>query len=264
MNDAFAPFPGGLFHRSGVPDEILEPAPLVRDWEIQVLVVAREASARSIVSEILSEEGFRTIEDEDGRFVSALLETTFSNPQSFPFHLVVLESQLSRRNGLDLCQRLRLQKIFVPILILNDRDRQGDRILGLERGADVCLSQPFDSRELVALCRSLLRRFLGYWSQFSVLQFESVKLDTWEHRVWVRDREITLSPQEFRLLGLLMRHPGRVWTREELLDRVWKSNVHRSTKTVDVHISQLRKKIEPDPKNPKYIQTIPGRGYQFG
>ncbi|WP_017661730.1 response regulator transcription factor [Baaleninema simplex] len=264
MDNTLAPTLGWLSPRPSAREGKLEPAWSVGDWDIQVLVVVRDASARSHIARILSEEGFRAIEDEDGNVVSTLLECSMPYPRAFPFHLVILESHLSQRNGLELCQLLRTQGIFVPVLVLHEADRQGDRVLGLERGADVCLSKPFDCHELAALCRSLLRRFLGCWSQFSVLQFEELTVDVWEHRVWLRDREVQLSPQEFRLLGLFMKSPGRTWTREELLDRVWKRSVQRSTKTVDVHVSQLRKKIEPDPKRPQYISTVPGRGYQFG
>lgn len=227
---------------------------------IQVLVVARDGSARRRVADVLRREGLHAIEDAEGRWVSTLLDRGLRDPRTFPFQLVILESPLAERSGLELCQLLRSQGVLVPVLVLSE----GDRVLGLERGADACLSLSFDGRELIALCRSLLRRFLGYWSQFSVLHFAELRLDAWEHRVWCGDREIDLSPQEFRLLTLLMNHPGRVWTRPELLERVWKGNARRSTKTVDVHVSLLRKKIEADPKHPRYISTVPGRGYAFG
>ncbi|MGC9504847.1 response regulator transcription factor [Baaleninema sp.] len=264
MENTFAPRLGSSSRRFNFRDGTSELAFSVGDWGIQVLVAVRDASARSRIARTLADEGFQAIEDAEGQLVSTLLDRSMPHPRSFPFHLVILESHLSQRNGLELCQLLRTQGVFVPVLVLQETDRQVDRILGLERGADVCLSKPFDCGELVALCRSLLRRFLGCWSQFSVLQFEELKFDVWEHRVWLRDREIHLSPQEFRLLGLFMKHPGRTWTREELLDCVWKRSVPRSTKTVDVHVSQLRKKIEPDPKHTHYILTVPGRGYQFG
>lgn len=227
---------------------------------IQVLVVAREPSVRSQIASTLNREGFQAVEDTEGLWMSRLLDGGLRDPHTFPFQLVILESHLCERGSLDLCQLLRFQGVLVPVLWLSD----GDRVLGLERGADACLTTPFDGREFIALCRSLLRRFLGYWSQFAVLNFADLKLDVWEHRIWLGEREIELSPQEFRLLSLLMKQPGRVWTRSELLDRVWKGNTRRSTKTVDVHVSFLRKKIEVDPKQPRYILTVPGRGYVFG
>jgi two-component system, OmpR family, phosphate regulon response regulator PhoB len=167
-------------------------------------------------------------------------------------------------NGLDMCRLLRKEGNTVPILMLTAKSSEADRVLGLEIGADDYLAKPFGMRELVARCRALLRRHQGYMTQQAVLKCREVSLDPEECRVLVRGMNTELSPKEFRLLELFMRNPRRVWSRDQLLERVWGPDFMGDSKTVDVHIRWLREKLEPNPSQPEYLVTVRGFGYRFG
>lgn len=181
--------------------------------------------------------------------------------------LLILDTALSDMNGLDLCQQIRQQRYFLPILMTSTKSSELDRVVGLELGADDYLIKPFGIRELIARCRSLLRRHQRSappQSEEDVLSFQDILLYPASCYVTCRGVALSLSPKEFRILELLIRHPRRVWSREQLLERVWGRDFVGDTKTVDVHVRWLREKLETDPSHPQYIQTVRGFGYRMG
>ncbi len=231
----------------------------------RVLVVEDEELIREMIVLGLEGEGYTTFTATDGRTALTLLQSTEPNFGELPFDLIILDIMLPQVNGMDICRLLRHQGNPVPILMLSAKGSEIDRVLGLEVGADDYLTKPFSMRELVARCRALLRRQrLGGLPQLPVLQFKDIALYPQECRVMVREQEASLSPKEFRLLELFMNYPRRVWSREQLLDRVWGADFIGDSKTVDVHIRWLREKLEVDPSHPEYVVTVRGFGYRFG
>ncbi len=234
----------------------------------RVLIVEDEELIRETVALALSEEGYEVLLAEDGR--SALnfsCRTDHGNYLEFPdVDLIILDLMLPYVNGLDLCRLIRHQGSSVPILILSAKGSETDRVVGLEVGADDYLTKPFGMRELVARCRALLRRHRQAQPQTSgsSLRFQDIVLYPQECRVTVRNEEINLSPKEFRILELFMGHPRRVWSREQLIEKVWGPDFMGDSKTVDVHIRWLREKMEIDPSRPEYLTTVRGFGYRFG
>jgi len=234
----------------------------------RVLLVEDEELIRETISLALGEEGYEVIAVEDGRNALELAckpsdggYLEFSN-----FDLIILDLMLPYVNGLDLCRLVRHDGNSVPILMLSAKGSETDRVVGLEVGADDYLTKPFGMRELIARCRALLRRHRHAQPQpqESTLKFHEVTLYPQECRVTVRGGEINLSPKEFRILELFMSHPRRVWSREQLIERVWGPDFMGDSKTVDVHIRWLREKLEADPSHPEYLMTVRGFGYRFG
>lgn len=234
-------------------------------YTTRILVVEDEDLIREMVVMALQEQGFEVVTAADGHTALSLLQNTESTAALPPIDLTILDLMLPQVNGLDICRLLRYQGNTVPILILSAKASETDRVLGLEVGADDYLTKPFSMQELVARCRALLRRQrFTTQPQSSALQYRDINLFPSECRVTVRDREVNLSPKEFRLLELFMSYPRRVWSREHLIDRIWEPDFLGDTKTVDVHIRWLREKLEEDPSKPKYIVTVRGFGYRFG
>ncbi|WP_081980659.1 response regulator transcription factor [Neosynechococcus sphagnicola] len=186
--------------------------------------------------------------------------------QQGSFDVIILDLMLPYINGLDLCRLIRRDGSSVPILILSARGSETDRVVGLEVGADDYLTKPFGMRELVARCRALLRRHrhVSLPAAEAVIRHQDIALSLSECRVTVRGEEINFSPKEFRILELFIRHPRRVWSREQLLERIWGPDFMGDSKTVDVHIRWLREKLEIDPSQPKYLQTVRGLGIDLG
>lgn len=234
----------------------------------RVLLVEDEELIRETVALALSEEGYEVLMAEDGR--SALnfsCRADDGHYLEFPdVDLIILDLMLPYVNGLDLCRLIRHQGNSVPILILSAKGSETDRVVGLEVGADDYLTKPFGMRELVARCRALLRRHRQAQPQTagSSLRFQDIILYPQECRVTVRNEEINLSPKEFRILELFMSNPRRVWSREQLIEKVWGPDFMGDSKTVDVHIRWLREKMEIDPSRPEYLTTVRGFGYRFG
>jgi len=248
----------------------------------RILLVEDEALIREAIALALREEGYEVIVAADGRQALTLAQGAYApslgdardrlghppaggsgSPQ---FDLMILDLMLPGINGLDLCRLMRREGNNVPILILSARGSETDRVVGLEVGADDYLTKPFGMRELVARCRALLRRqrLSQTQSEPTTLRFQDIALYPQECRVLVREAEVNLSPKEFRLLELFMSYPRRVWSREQLLERVWGPDFMGDSKTVDVHIRWLREKLEIDPSNPAYLVTVRGFGYRFG
>ncbi len=187
--------------------------------------------------------------------------------------LIILDIMLPEMDGLEVCRRLRSSEktVTTPILILSARKEELDRVLGLEMGADDYMIKPFSVRELVARVRAMLRRMeqltgtaeSGNREEEKVLRSGNIILYPERHQVTIGEQPCYLTHKEFVLLQLLMSNPGKVLTRELLLDRVWGYEVEVDTRTVDVHVRYLRQKIEPDPAQPCYIETVRGVGYRF-
>jgi len=179
----------------------------------------------------------------------------------------VLDLMLPGLGGLDLCRELRRINNTTPILVISARDSETDRVLGLEVGADDYLVKPFGLRELVARCRALLRR--SSQSETSPSQQHSFThanlcLYPSECRVTRDGTDLTLSPKEYKILELFIQNPKRVWSRDQLLEKIWGVDFIGDTKTVDVHIRWLREKVEQEPSSPQLIRTVRGFGYRFG
>jgi two-component system, OmpR family, phosphate regulon response regulator PhoB len=223
-----------------------------------VLIVDDEELIRETVALHLAGDGFKAVMAEDGRQALDLMR------QSERVDLIILDLMLPFLNGLDLCRLLRREGNMIPILMLTAKGSETDRVVGLEVGADDYLTKPFGMRELSARCRALLRRERRIMPQQVILQYQDLWMNLDECRVMVRDALTELSPKEFRLLELFMRNPRRVWSREQLLERVWGPDFMGDSKTVDVHIRWLREKLEVDPSRPKYLVTVRGFGYRFG
>ncbi len=224
-----------------------------------ILVVEDEDLIRETVVLALDEQGYHVLQSADGRQALEIVNG------SERVDLLILDLMLPSLNGLDLCRILRREGNTVPILMLTAKSSETDRVVGLELGADDYLTKPFGMRELIARCRSVLRRQQqAQVPDAAVLRHGDIWMYPQECRVLVRGIEVSFSPKEFRLLELFMRHPRRVWTREQLLEKIWGSDFMGDSKTVDVHIRWLREKLELDPSTPEYLVTVRGFGYRFG
>lgn len=223
----------------------------------RILVVEDELAQREFLSSNLSAEGWAIIEATDGE--EGLLLAQETQPDA-----IVLDWMLPKRSGLDLCRELKARREFrdVPILMLSARAEGEDRVRGLDTGADDYLLKPYAIAELVSRLRALLRR-VRPTAVGEVLTFENIVLDSETFRVTVDGRPIHLGPTEFRLLATLIERPGRVWSREMLLDHVWGRDVYVDTRTVDVHIGRLRKAIGQTERDFP-IRTVRGAGYALG
>jgi DNA-binding response OmpR family regulator len=172
--------------------------------------------------------------------------------------LIVLDLGLPDLDGLEVCRELRRMGSVVPIIVLTGRQEEIDLVVGLDAGADDYMAKPFRLAELQARVRALLRR-----GHRRTADIRGVRLDEAARRVWVDDTEVELSPKEFDLLSLLMHNAGTVVSREDIMSRVWDANYFGSTKTLDMHMSSLRRKLGDDPVRPRYVTTVRGVGFRF-
>ena len=229
----------------------------------RLLVVEDDDSIRETVSEALLAEGFVVSVCADGSEALARL----NGPEADSVDVLILDLMLPGLGGLELCRKLRKVNNTIPILVISARDSEADRVLGLEVGADDYLVKPFGLRELVARCRALLRRSQQIPTEFSegvdIVEHANLCLYSRECRITRNGGDLSLSPKEYKILELLMRNPKRVWSRDQLLERVWGIDFIGDTKTVDVHIRWLREKIETTPSSPEHIRTVRGFGYRF-
>ncbi len=231
----------------------------------RILVVEDEEDIVGLLTFHLEKEGYQVQSAFDG---TVALQLAFNNPPD----LVILDIMLPEVDGLEVCRRLRSNKLtaFVPVLMLSARKEELDKILGLELGADDYMVKPFGVRELIARVRAMFRRLEqkeeaanAEQGEETILQFGEIVLYPDRYQVTVKGELCGLTHIEFLLLQLLMLNSGKVLTRELLLDKVWDYEVEVDTRTVDVHIRYLRQKIEDDPANPVYIETVRGVGYRF-
>jgi DNA-binding response OmpR family regulator len=225
--------------------------------EATILVVDDEPSIREVVSIYLERAGYRVVVASNGQ---AALEALEEQPPD----LVVLDLMLPEVDGLEITRRLRAQG-DVPIIMLTARRGETDRILGLEMGADDYMVKPFSPRELVSRVRAVLRRTRGSAPAADKrdLTFGGLHIDPQTRVVEVNGEEKSLTAREFDLLWTLACHPRQVFSRNQLLDIVWGVTEYIDPSTVTVHVRRLREKIEPDPSNPRHIQTVWGVGYKL-
>ena len=226
-----------------------------------LLLVEDDETIRETIADALQLEGFVVTAVGNGRDALNLLQRA---PAEAPFGLVVLDLMLPGLGGLDVCRALRAARDQTPVLVVSARDSETDRVLGLELGADDYLVKPFGMRELVARCRALLRRQGHGAVPTTNLEQGDLCLFPGECRVTRGGLPVSLSPKEYRLLELFMRHPRRVWSRDKLLEQIWGYDYIGDSKTVDVHIRWLREKLEVNPSAPEHLLTVRGFGYRFG
>jgi len=220
-----------------------------------VLVVDDEPIVRDVVVRYLRRDGFTTLEAGDGDAARRLIET--GEPE-----LVVLDVMLPGTDGLELCRWIR-SRSDLPVIMLTARGEEADRIVGLELGADDYVTKPFSPRELAARVRTVLRRAGGAPAATERLAFADVVLDGSSREVTKAGAHVTLTAREFDLLWFLASHPRHVFSRDQLMDRVWGHATALDTGTVTVHIRRLREKIETEPARPVHLQTVWGVGYRF-
>jgi DNA-binding response OmpR family regulator len=220
-----------------------------------VLVVDDEPKIVEVVGDYLRAAGFSVTTAADG-------DSALASIRARPPDLVVLDLGLPGLDGLDVARRLRLTSP-VPIIMLTARGEETDRVLGLELGADDYLVKPFSPRELLARVRAVLRRTAGPHTERERFVVADVAVDTGRREVTVDDRSVDLTATEFDLLVQLARQPGRVFTRTQLLDGIHGVVVESYERTIDAHIKNIRRKLEPDPHRPRYLLTVHSVGYRF-
>jgi DNA-binding response OmpR family regulator len=220
-----------------------------------ILVVDDEPVVREVVVRYLRRDGYETLEASDGDDARELIEKRRPS-------LVVLDVMLPGTDGLELCRWIRARS-DLPVILLTARGEEADRIVGLELGADDYVTKPFSPRELAVRVRTVLRRTDGSVPTSERLEFGHVVLDGGSREVTRAGRPVSLTAKEFDLLWFLASHPRQVFSRDQLLDRVWGYSVALDTGTVTVHVRRLREKIEADPAKPVHLRTVWGVGYRF-
>jgi len=222
-----------------------------------ILVVDDEPTIGDVVSRYLVRAGYTAQVASDGpAAVQAVLE---QRPD-----LVVLDLMLPGMDGLEVMRRIRAQDNGPPaIILLTARGEESDRVIGLRLGADDYVVKPFSPAELVARVDAVLRRMDTSGAPEPELVFGELRIDPSARRVHLAAEEVALTAREFDLLAFLARHPGQAFTRSQLMDQVWRYSFYSDTSTVTVHIRRLRFKLEPDPSEPRYIETVWGIGYRF-
>jgi two-component system, OmpR family, response regulator len=223
-----------------------------------VLLVDDEDSVQKVLTYPLEREGYRVVQARDG-------EEALERYREEPVDLVILDLMLPRLDGLAVCRRLREERSAVPIIMLTARGDEGDKVLGLELGADDYITKPFSIREFMSRVRALLRRaqLPPPGARGEVIEVDGLRIDAGRRSVEVRGAEAELTYLEFELLRMLATNPGRVFTRKALLDELWGGSEFRDPRTIDVHVRHLREKIERDPSEPELIFTVRGVGYRF-
>lgn len=217
-----------------------------------MLLAEDDASIAEPLSRALRREGYQVEVTGDGR-------STLSRALTESTDLIVLDLGLPDLDGLEVCRRVRADGNPVPVLILTARADEVDTVVGLDAGADDYVTKPFRLAELLARVRALLRRGSAEPSQ----GVAGVRIDVDSHRAWIDEAELSLTAKEFDLLRVLLREAGKVVTREQLMREVWDTAWWGSTKTLDMHVSWLRKKLGDDATNPRYITTVRGVGFRF-
>jgi len=224
-----------------------------------ILVVDDEEPIQELLRFNLEKEGYRVSVAKDGQ--EALKHVENDQPD-----LIVLDLMLPGMDGLEVCRKLRSNPKFqqIPIIMLTAKGEEIDKVLGLEIGADDYMTKPFSPRELLARIKARLRRLNPKEeADNQIIVRGELQVDVTGFRVHVRGEETELTPKEFELLRVLVAHPGKVYSRDELLERIWGYEYDGDTRTVDVHVRHLRLKVERDPSNPEYIETLRGIGYRF-
>ncbi len=222
---------------------------------VKVLLVEDEAAYRDPLAFKLRRDGFDVVAAATGTEAMALLDDSVD--------IVLLDLMLPGMSGTEVCRAIRTRS-RVPIIMVTAKDSEVDKVVGLEIGADDYVTKPYSYRELVARVNAVLRRTLGPEDAGDeVLTVGPVTMDVERHEVTVRGQPVALPLREFELLEFLLRNPGRVLTRGQILDRVWGTDFMGDTKTLDVHVKRLRAKIEEDPATPVLLSTVRGLGYKL-
>lgn len=223
----------------------------------KVLIVEDETSQLEVLAYNLEAEGFDVVKASDG--TEGLMLVREEEPD-----VILLDWMLPGTSGIEICRQIKMTQEFksIPIIMISARTEEIDKIRGLETGADDYVAKPYSVLELIARVKAQLRRsrpvVVG-----EQLTFEDILLDSESHKVFRGESELHLGPTEFRLLSTFMEKPGRVWSREQLLDRVWGRDIYVDTRTVDVHVGRLRKALSKD-GGPNPIRTVRGAGYALG
>lgn len=220
-----------------------------------ILIVDDEPKIVRLAKDYLERSGFRTFPAHDG--IAALAAARQEKPD-----LVVLDLNLPGMDGLDVCRALRRES-SVPVIMLTARAEETDRLIGLELGADDYIVKPFSPRELVARVRAVLRRTQGEVQTTGLVQAGELEIDLNGNRVALRGETLRVTRIEFNLLAILAQHPGQTFSRAQLIDRLHGPADGGYDRSIDAHVKNLRRKIEDDPANPRYILTVYGIGYQF-
>jgi DNA-binding response OmpR family regulator len=229
------------------------------DRSARILLVDDEQSIQTLLSYPLRKDGYEVVQATDGR-------EALDRFAEQPFDLVVLDVMLPQLDGLEVCRRLRARSA-VPIIMLTAKSEEIDKVVGLELGADDYITKPFSMREFRSRIKAALRRAdmqpAPEQETEPPLEVGDLAVDFGRRSVEVRGGDVSLTFVEFEILGALARNPGRVFTRDQLLGRIWGDAAYRDPRTIDVHIRHLREKLESDAKSPEYIFTVRGVGYRF-
>ena len=231
----------------------------MRDRPYKILIVDDERDIVDFISDYLTGEGYRIIKAYDG--AEALEKLHLERPD-----LILLDVMMPHLDGFEVCKQIRTESP-VPILMVTAKSNDVDKIVGLEIGADDYISKPFNPRELIARVKAILRRTYRQdyqpQSQTETLTYKDLFIDIARRRATIRNKDLELTMKEFDLLLFLMQNPGRVYSRDSLLDYVWGPDCFVGGRTVDVHIRRVREQIEADASQPEYIKTVWGVGYKF-
>ncbi|NME99225.1 response regulator transcription factor [Aneurinibacillus aneurinilyticus] len=228
--------------------------------EIRVLIADDEKEIRDLLKKYLERELYKVDVAVNGEEALTLFDQN-------KYNLIILDLMMPKIDGIEVCRRLR-NKTNVPILMLTAKDHEIDKILGLSIGADDYITKPFSINEVVARVKALMRRFLilgsdGNSYEKTLIKFKGITIDLKKYTVIIAGEEVSLTAKEFELLKFFASHPEQVFTKTQLFRNVWGSEYVEDDNTVMVHIRKLRKKIEDDPSDPKFIQTVWGIGYKF-
>lgn len=223
----------------------------------KILVVDDEESMVRLVGHHLQREGYAVTGMDNGA-------SAWNQIKTEDFDLVILDIMLPGMDGLEICRRMRQERIYTPVIMLTARDEEIDRVLGLEIGADDYVTKPFSVRELTARVKAILRRGKPEPDKSAdILQIGDLTLLPDNYEVLKSGEKVNLTLKEFELLEILLRNQGRVLKRDYLLQTLWGYDLDMKTRILDVHVSNLREKLEPNPKDPVYIKTVRGIGYKF-
>jgi phosphate regulon transcriptional regulator PhoB len=226
----------------------------------KILVVDDEKDIVELICYNLQKDDFTVAKAYDGETALKIIKT--QKPE-----LIILDLMLPKMNGLDVCRALRRnpETASLPIIMLTAKGDEVDKIIGLEVGADDYITKPFNIKEFIARTRAILRRIYDENKQLlkKTFTYAGLQIDYNSYEVHVRGKKVDLSPTELKLLFFFSHNPGRVYTRNQILDQVWNDNTFVTPRAVDVHIRRLRSQIEKDIENPQYILTVRGFGYKF-
>jgi DNA-binding response OmpR family regulator len=223
----------------------------------RILLVDDEQSIQTLLSYPLRKDGYHVTSAQDGREALQRFDEA-------RFDLVILDLMLPKLDGVEVCRELR-SRSQVPIIMLTAKGSETDKVAGLEVGADDYITKPFSMREFRSRVKAALRRsrMAGKPDEEETIDHGELKIDFGRRMVTLREEEVRVTYVEFQILGALARSPGRVLSRETLLEHVWGDSEYRDPRTVDVHIRHLREKLESDPKDPEFLFTVRGVGYRF-